>query len=202
MDVVPFAEAARFLPQVDAVDHAPHCDRAVVIPTYFSGNESLRLKGEKGVLLKEVDQLEISDGTANFSAALAKAYELLNAPAGQKQILLITDMALTGWDHFSVSSLKHYDPSITVKVIRIGRKEQPLNGTIKEIRLGGHGVGVDLPIDLEVVVANFGVAGLISRKLQFHSHVGFAVGSIGVAGGGAVVIFYLLAALALMLYLR
>lgn len=131
-------------------------DRAVVIPTYFSTNESFRLKGEKEVLLKEVDQLEISDGTANLAAALAKAYELLDAPAGQKQILLITDMALTGWDHFSISSLNHYDPSVPLKVIRIGRKEQPLNGTIKELRLGGHGVGVDLPIYLEAVIANFG----------------------------------------------
>ena len=131
-------------------------DRAALIPTNISGKESFRLKGEKEVLLKELDGIEIADGTTNLSAALGKAYELLNEPAGQKEIRLITDLGLTGWDQFSISSLKQYDPSIPFKTIHIGRKQPPLNGTVREVRLGGQGVGVNLPLNLEAVVTNFG----------------------------------------------
>ena len=59
-------------------------DRAALIPTNLTGKEAFRLKGEKEVLFKELERIEISDGTANISAALTKAYELLNEPAGAK----------------------------------------------------------------------------------------------------------------------
>src|SRR4249920_2497270 len=131
-------------------------DRAAVIPTNISAKEVFRLKDQKDVLLKEITGVEIADGTANLPTALSKAYELLNQPAGQKEIRVITDMALTGWDQFSVATLKQADPSIPLKVIRIGRKQQPLNGAVKEIRLGGQGVGVNLPLQIEATVANFG----------------------------------------------
>ena len=141
-------------------------DRAALIPTHLSGGEPFRLKSEKEVLLKELDQVEISDGTANFAAALGKAYELLNAPAAQKEIRLITDMGLTGWDQFSISALKQYDPSIPVKAIRIGRKGNPINGTIREIRVGGQGVGVDLPFYVEATIANFGAVEIKDLLVQ------------------------------------
>lgn len=131
-------------------------DRAAVIPTNISGKDAFRLKDQKSVLVKEISGLEIADGTANLPAALSKAYELLNQPAGQKEIRIITDMALTGWDQFSLASLKQADPSIPLKVIRIGRKQQPLNGAVKEIRLGGQGVGINLPLQIEATVVNFG----------------------------------------------
>ena len=129
-------------------------DRAAIIPTSISGKEPIRLKLEKDVLLKELEQIEIADGTANLSTVLGKAYELLSEPAGQKEIRLITDLGLTGWDNFSMSSLKQVDPAIPLKAIRVGRKQTPLNATVKEIR-AGQGVGVDLPLHLEAVVANF-----------------------------------------------
>jgi hypothetical protein len=144
-------EAARLL--LSALNDG---DRAAVIPMTLSGKEPFRLKGEKDVLLKELEAMEIADGSADPGAALAKAYELLSPPAGQKEIRLITDMGLTGWDGFSISALKQFDPSIPLKVIRIGSTQQPLNGTIKEIRVGGQGVGVDVPLTLEASVANFG----------------------------------------------
>jgi hypothetical protein len=130
-------------------------DRAAIIPTSLSGAGSVRLKSEKDVLLRELEQIEVSDGTANFSVALGKAFELLREPAGQKHVRLITDMGLSGWDQFSISSLKQIDPSIPLTTIRIGGKRQPLNGTIKEIRLGNPTVGVNLPLHLEAIVANF-----------------------------------------------
>lgn len=129
--------------------------RAAVIPTSITAKEPVRLKQEKDVLLKEIDQIEIADGSANLATAIGKAYELLSAPAGQKEIRLITDFAQTGWDQFSTSSLKQFDPAIPLKAIRVGRKQTPLNATVKEVRAGGQGIGSDLPLYFEAVVANF-----------------------------------------------
>jgi Aerotolerance regulator N-terminal/von Willebrand factor type A domain len=144
-------EAARLL--ISALNDG---DRAAVIPMTLSGKEAFRLKGEKDVLLKELETIEIADGSADPAAALGKAYELLGPPAAQKEIRLITDMGLTGWDRFSTSALKQFDPSIPLKAIRIGNRQQPLNGTIKEIRSSGQGIGIDVPLTLEATVANFG----------------------------------------------
>jgi uncharacterized membrane protein YobD (UPF0266 family) len=144
-------EAARLL-----ISGLHQSDRAALVPTNISGKEAFRLKDQKEILLKELESIEIADGTANLTAALGKAYELLNLPAGQKEIRFITDMGLTGWDQFSLAGLKQMDPSIPLKLIHVGRKQQALNASIKEIRLGGHGVGVNLPIHIEATVANFG----------------------------------------------
>lgn len=131
-------------------------DRAALLSTHITGKEVIRLKSQKDVLARELDAIEIADGTANLTAALEKAYELLSEPAGQKEIRLITDMGLTGWDQFSIAALKRVDPSIPVKLIHVGRKEQPLNASIKEIRLGSQGVGVNIPLHIETTLGNFG----------------------------------------------
>lgn len=131
-------------------------DRAALIPTNLSGKEPFRLKSQKEILLKDLDAIEIADGTANFAAALGKAYELLSEPAAQKEIRLITDMGLTGWDQFSLASLKQVDPSIPLKTLSVGGKQRPLNATVKEIRVGGQSIGANLPLQIETVVANFG----------------------------------------------
>jgi len=145
-------EAARLL--ISALNDG---DCAALVPTNVT-NDVVRLKSQKDVLLKDLEAIEIADGTANLPSALGKAYELLNQPAGQKEIRLITDMALTGWDQFSVGGLKQVDPSIPIKLIRVSGKPPPLNGTVKEIRLGGQGVGVNLPIQIEAILANFGAS--------------------------------------------
>src|SRR5215467_8050376 len=64
-------------------------------------------------------------------------------------------MGLAGWNEFSLSSLTHVDPSTPLQLIPIASNLKPLNGTVKEIRLGGQGVGVNLPLNLETTVANF-----------------------------------------------
>ena len=114
-------EAARLL--ISALNDG---DRAALVPTNIT-NDVVRLKSQKDVLLKDLDAIEIADGTANLPSALGKAYELLNQPAGQKEIRLITDMALTGWDQFSVGGLKQVDPSIPIKLIRVSGKPPPQN---------------------------------------------------------------------------
>jgi Aerotolerance regulator N-terminal/von Willebrand factor type A domain/Beta-galactosidase trimerisation domain len=143
-------------------------DRAALIPTNISGKEPFRLKEEKEVLLRELQGIQIADGTANFTAALNKAYQLLSAPAGQKEIRLITDMGLTGWDQFTIAALTQYDPSIPIKAIRLGAKQKPLNATVKEVKLGSQGVGVNLPLQVEVVLANFGAAEIKDLLVQLN----------------------------------
>jgi len=130
-------------------------DRAALIPTNVEGKETFRLKAQKEILLKELDAVEIADGTANLSGALSKAYELLQDPAGEKEVRFITDLGLTGWDQFSLASMKRVDPSIALKVIHVGRKQPPPNGSIKEVRLTNQAVGVNLPLQIEATVANF-----------------------------------------------
>lgn len=143
-------EAARLL--IAALNDG---DRAAVLPTNTNARETFRLKGQRDVLMREIDAIDIAHGTADVAAALDQAYELLSEPAGQKEIRLITDMALTGWDRFSLAALRRVDPSISVKLIHVGRKEQPLNAAIKEVRLGSQAVGVNLPLHIEATVANF-----------------------------------------------
>jgi hypothetical protein len=143
-------EAARLL--LTALNEG---DRAALLPTNAASKVPARLHGQKDVLLRELDAIEIADGTANLAGALERAYELLNEPAGSKEIRFITDGALTGWDRFSMASLKRIDPSVPIKLIRVGRKGRALNAAVKEVRLTSHGVGVGMPLQLEASVGNF-----------------------------------------------
>ena len=131
-------------------------DRAAVIPTNTITRSQIRLKGERGLLLRELDGIQIAAGTADFSSALRKGYELFEQPAAQKEIWLITDLALTGWDRFSPSALGQYDPLIPFKIIQLEKTGEPQNATIKEIKLRGEGIGVEQPIHLEASIINFG----------------------------------------------
>ncbi len=131
-------------------------DRAAVVPTNRSDKGPIRLKGEKEILLRDVEAIQTSAGTADFSSALAGAYELLREPAAQREIWLLTDLALTGWENFTIAALGQHDPLIPLKILRIGGKEDAVNATLKEVKLRGHGVGVGLPVHLEASVVNFG----------------------------------------------
>lgn len=130
-------------------------DRAAIIPTNGPARGPTRLRGDRGSLRNDLDSLRIGDGSADFSHALGQAYELLREPAAQKEIWLVTDMALTGWDRYALSSLKHYDPLIPLKIIKVEKRGEPLNATIKEVALRGREVGVGVPIPLEARIVNF-----------------------------------------------
>ena len=144
-------EAARLL-----ISSLNDGDRAAVVPTNGFDKSPIRLKGEKEILARDVEAVQVSAGTADFSVALARAYELLREPAAQREIWLLTDMALTGWENFTIAALGQHDPLIPLKILRIGGKEEPLNAALKEVKMRGHGVGVGLPIHLEASVVNFG----------------------------------------------
>ena len=89
-------------------------DRAALIPTNISGRETFRLKGEKEVLLKELDGIEIADGTANLPAALGKAYELVERPGGAKRNPLDHRHGahrLGSIFYFVVQTVRSFDPA-------------------------------------------------------------------------------------------
>lgn len=130
-------------------------DRGAVVPTNASDQGRIRLKGEKEILLRDLDGIRIAAGTADFASALGRAYELLKEPAAQKEIWLMTDMALTGWENFTLSALGQRDPLIPLKIVKIEGKGESLNATIKEVKMRGHGVGVGMPVELEATVVNF-----------------------------------------------
>ncbi|MFQ5682557.1 MAG: BatA domain-containing protein [Candidatus Binatia bacterium] len=130
-------------------------DQIALIPTNRSKSSPSRPRAQKELLLRDLENIQISDGTADYASALSKAYELLRHPAAQKNIWLITDMALTGWDRFIPTTLEVYDPLISLKIIKLGREGEPENATIKDIKLRGQEVGVGLPIHLEASIINF-----------------------------------------------
>ncbi len=130
-------------------------DRMAVVPTNTAGGNQVRLKDGKESLLRDLDSIQTAAGTADFSLALSKAYELLREPAAQKEIWLITDVALTGWDRFSLSSLGQYDSLIPLKIIKVENKDDPPNATIKEVKIRGQAVGVGMPINVEASLVNF-----------------------------------------------
>jgi Aerotolerance regulator N-terminal/von Willebrand factor type A domain len=143
-------EAARLL-----ISSLNEGDRAALIPTDATEKTEVRLKGEKTLLSKELDAVELSAGTADFSVALKKAYQALRGPAPQKEIWLFTDMALTGWDRFSLAAVGQYDSLIPLKIISVASQEMPLNATIKELTIQGQGIGVGLPLHLAASLINF-----------------------------------------------
>ena len=143
-------------------------DRAALIPTNASGKEPIRLKREKEVLLRDLAGAAIAEGSGDFALALNKAYELLREPAAEKEIWVITDMALTDWDRFNLSAVKQYDPVIPLKIIKVGQKGEPPNATIKEIKTRGQEVSVGLPTQLEAVIANFGDREIKELLVQLH----------------------------------
>jgi Aerotolerance regulator N-terminal/von Willebrand factor type A domain len=133
-------------------------DRAALVATNPPTKEPPRLKREKEVLLRELEGAKIGDGSADFAAALARAYELLREPAAEKEIWVVTDAALTDWDRFNLAGLKQYDPAVPVKVIKVSAKEQPPNAAVREIRLRGQDVNVGLPTEIQAVITNFGAS--------------------------------------------
>jgi hypothetical protein len=143
-------------------------DRAAVIPTNGQGNESIRLKRERQVLLRELEGVSLADGGADLTNALKKAYELLKEPAAEKEIWIITDMALTDWDRFRLSAVGQYDPLIPIKVIKATRSAGAVNATVKEVKLRGQEVSVGVPIQVQVTLANFSDAEIRDLLVQLH----------------------------------
>lgn len=131
-------------------------DRLAIIATDRKEGGEIRSGNEKEILFRELQSIRLADGTADFARALREAYEILaREPGAQKEIWLITDMALTGWDRFSLAALGNYDPLIPLKVIKVGEGRAGLNATVKEVKAREEGVAAGVPLHLEASVVNW-----------------------------------------------
>ncbi len=131
-------------------------DRMALVSTNAIADSPTRLKESKESLLRDLDAIQIAPGVADFSLSLRKAYTLLRGPASQKEIWLITDMAFTGWDRFSLLSLGQYDSLIPIKILRVGKEGKPLNATVKQVIMRSQEIAVGMPAHLEASLVNFG----------------------------------------------
>ncbi len=144
-------EAARLL-----ISSLKDQDRMALVPTNAAADHQIRLQQGKESLLRDLDAIQVAAGTADFSLPLKKAYALLRESASQKEIWLITDMALTGWDRFNLLSVGQYDSLVPLKILRVGKEGNPLSATIREVTMRGQGVAVGMPARLEATLVNFG----------------------------------------------
>jgi hypothetical protein len=128
-------------------------DRAALIPT--NGQHEPALVSDRGALLRALEGVRTTAASADFVAALRKAYALLAERAAEKEIWIVSDGTLTGWERFSVGALEQYDPSIPLKIVRVGAPPMAPNATVKEVRLEGNRLAAGLRIALEAVIANF-----------------------------------------------
>ncbi|HWP56437.1 MAG TPA: VWA domain-containing protein [Candidatus Acidoferrales bacterium] len=133
-------------------------DRAAIIPTNPPRRTQPRLRAQKELLRKELAEVQLSAETADFAAALQRAYHLLREPAAHKEIWLATDLAVTGWERFEARRLKSYDPLTPVKILKIPAPHSRANATVRDVALKSAGVAAGLPLQLEARLVNFGPA--------------------------------------------
>ena len=98
-------------------------DRAAIVPTNLSGKELFRLKGQKDVLLRELDSIEIADGSVNLDAALEQSLRIVESSLrAKKKSASSPTWGLPAGINSPSPRLKQVDPSIPLKLIHVGRK--------------------------------------------------------------------------------
>lgn len=130
-------------------------DRAALIATNPTEEPKIGFKNPSQVVLHDLGDLGPAAGTADFTTSLRQAYELLKDQGGQKALWLVTDLKLTGWDDFSLSSVGQYDPSVPLRIVRTPSDTGSFNAAIKNIRMKTREVATNLPLQLEASVINF-----------------------------------------------
>lgn len=139
-------------------------DRAALIPTNAPHRPALT--ADRAGLLRELEGIRTTAASADFAGALRTAYELLAERAAEKEIWIVSDGTLTGWEHFSVAALRQYDPAIPLKIVRVGGPPSGPNATVKEVRLAGNRLAAGLRVTLEATIASFGDAEIPDLLVQ------------------------------------
>ena len=117
-----------------------------------------------------LDAVSPSHGEADILGAFRRAYGLFRSISGaDKEILLLTDGANTGWDTFSVGNLKTVDPDVQIRLVRFGKKEGDPNAAILSLRLKEERVAKGVAATLMVRVKNFGLQALRDLVLELHA---------------------------------
>ena len=152
-DGAPFAEAKQAAGRIlQALNDG---DRAAVIATNPVGRAAPSLKPPEEAVLKDLDPLTVTAGTADITAALRTAYGLLRGAGGQKALWVVTDLGVSGWDRLSLPAVGEYDPTVPVKIVTVGSGETPPSATIKALASRAVHVAPGLDLELTATVVNF-----------------------------------------------
>ena len=152
-DGAPFAEAKQAAGRI--LQALGDGDRAAVIATNPVGRVAPSLKTPEEAVLKDLDPLAVTAGTADLTVALRTAYGLLRGAGGQKALWVVTDLGLSGWDRLSLPAVGEYDPTVPVKIVTVGSGETPPSATIKALASRAVHVAPGLDLELAATVVNF-----------------------------------------------
>ena len=90
-------DAAKERAKAVAADSSRGSSCALVLLSDIATSELTEPTRDMGFISGAIDRVTIADGGTRILAGLAKARELLEKAAGQKEIVLITDLQASGW---------------------------------------------------------------------------------------------------------
>jgi len=84
------------------------------------------LTDEKQMLLEKIEGVSLSFRPTNFLPGVSQAYEILKeSRSPNREIILVTDLAINGWQGFSANAIRESDPEVRFIVIDLSRKSLP-----------------------------------------------------------------------------
>jgi hypothetical protein len=104
--------------------------------------------------LRDLGILPPSFGQGDPATSMNLAYRKLKEIAGDKEILIISDMARGDWETFDLSKLNTVATEAAITFLRIGGTNRDPNFAVKEVRLAEGEAVVSAPCRLEVTVSN------------------------------------------------
>lgn len=105
---------------------------------------------------ESLGDVSVEAAKGDFAAALEKAYLLLrDTGGGERGIVIITDLARGGWEDFSFLSVDEGDPSVLVRIYRVGGGEPEGRG-ILGLTLSGESRVAGDPRTVEAKIVNWG----------------------------------------------
>ena len=104
--------------------------------------------------LRDLGSLSPSFGHGDPTANMNLAHRRLKETTGDKEILIISDMARGDWERFDLSKLNTVAAEAAVTFVRIGGVDRDPNFAMKEVRLAEGEAVVGAACRLEVTVSN------------------------------------------------
>jgi hypothetical protein len=105
--------------------------------------------------LRELASVAATFGQGNPAPGMNLAYRRLKETTGDKEFLVISDMARGDWERFDLSKLDTVAGEAAVTFLRIGGATRDPNFAVKEMRLSEGEAVVGAPCRLEVSVSNY-----------------------------------------------
>ena len=130
------------------------------------------LTSDTNVLLEEIDNSSISYRPSNLLPAMSEAFSILKGSLSpNKQLILITDMAMNAWNEIKKEAIPRYDPKVKLIIIDSG-SDNASNTAVTGINKGVITAGQLLKMKSEIAnyssgpVSNLLVTLLTGRTLE------------------------------------